>query len=179
MTTLSKSQTVAADINALLRARNPYLHIVTREEARAERYLAEAAAAAGYACRTWDCGQGVAAMDGKLERNIGSVDPGDTLGAIKARAENGGERCLWIMRDLPAWLSGPVGMTTSRQLTNLARSLPGIPRNNAQAIAVLSPSGEIPAELAGHATVIDWPLPDREEIAAILDAAIDSPCPRT
>ena len=38
---------------------------------------------------------------------------------------------------------------------------------------MISPKGEVPAELAGHATVIDWPMPDRAEIAAILDAAIE------
>jgi hypothetical protein len=52
--------------------------------------------------------------------------------------------------------------------------LPGIERDNSQAIIVLTTSSEVPADLAGHATVIDWPLPDRAEIAAILDAAVTS-----
>ena len=77
------------------------------------------------------------------------------------------------MRDLPEWLDGSVGITTKRQLRNLARTLPGAPRESAQAIIIISPKGEVPAELAGHATVIDWPMPDRAEIAAILDAAIE------
>ena len=61
-----------------------------------------------------------------------------------------------------------------RQVRNLARLLPGTPRDQAQAMIVLSPSGDVPPELAGHATVIEWPLPDRAEIAAILDAALES-----
>jgi hypothetical protein len=61
---------------------------------------------------------------------------------------------------------------TLRQLRNLARSLPGTPRNVAQAIVVLSPKGDVPPELANHVTVINWPLPDREEIGALLDAAV-------
>jgi len=76
------------------------------------------------------------------------------------------------MRDLPVWLVGPSGAATCRALRNLARTLPGVKRENAQAIIVLTPSGDVPPELAGHATVIEWPLPDRDEIAAILDAAI-------
>ena len=56
----TKSQEIAADVTALLRARNPLLWVVTREEARAERHLIEAAAAAGYKARTWDVAQGVA-----------------------------------------------------------------------------------------------------------------------
>lgn len=169
----TRSEVIAADVDALLRARNPLLWIVTREEARVERYLIEAAAAAGYLARTWDIAQGVAEIDGK-PCQIGGQDPGETLGAILNRSKSGTERGVWIMRDLPVWLSGPAGASLMRQVRNLARSLPGAPRTNAQAIIVLSPDGNVPPELAGHATVIEWPLPDRAEIAAILDAALEA-----
>ena len=168
-----KSKMMAADIAALLRARNPLIWIVSREEARVEGYVFEAAASAGYGCKTWDTAAGVCEIDGRSTR-IGSTDPGDTLAAIKSAADGNGERCVWIMRDLPAWLDGPIGITTLRALRNLARQLPGVARANAQAVVVLSPRAVVPEELAGHATVIEWPLPDREEIAAVLDAAIDS-----
>ena len=176
--TKTKSEGIAADVAALLRARNPLLWIITREEARVEGYLMEAAAAAGYVPRTWDVGQGIAKLDGTSETFSGSVaaDPGEALAIISARAKSTAakERGAWIMRDLPAWLSGPAGAATLRQVRNLARLLPGTPREAAQAIIIISPSGDVPPELAGHATVIDWPLPDRAEIAAILDAAIES-----
>ena len=168
----TKSQEIAADVAALLRARNPLLWIITREEARVERYLVEAASAAGYLVRFWDIAQGVASIAGKPEQ-IGSKDPGETLDAIAERAARGTERCMWILRDLPVWLAGPLGATVLRQLRNLARILPTTPRDNAQALVILTPSTDIPADLAGHATVIEWPLPDRAEIAA-LDAVIDA-----
>lgn len=173
-TTTNTAATVAADIAALLRARNPLLWISTREEARVERYLIEAAASAGYVTRTWDVGQGVCDANGKPS-SLGGTDPGETLQAIRQRADggyNGTDRCVWILRDLPAWLAPPVGTLQLRQLRNLARYLPGTPRDRAQAIIILTPSTEVPAELAGHTTVVEWPLPDREEIAGILDAAI-------
>ncbi|MBA0088534.1 MAG: AAA family ATPase, partial [Acidobacteria bacterium Pan2503] len=171
----TKSQTVAEDIAALLRARNPLLWIVTREEARTEQYLVEAGAAANYLARFWDVDQGVTRLDGKRE-TIGSADPGDTLTAIRERAEagTGAERGLWILRDLPVWLEGPTGASVLRKLRNLARFLPTTPRENAQAVVILSPSAKVPDELAVHATVIEWPLPDRAEIGAILDSAVDS-----
>ena len=77
------------------------------------------------------------------------------------------------MRDLPIWLNGPPGASVLRQLRNLARMLPGAPREGSQAVIILTPAVDIPAELSGHAIVIEWPLPDRAEIAAIFDAAID------
>lgn len=166
-----RSQEIANDVSALLRARTPLLWIVTREEARVEGYLMEAAAAAGYMARTWDVGQGVAEMGGR-KVNIGGIGADDILRAIDARADGGGDRCAWILRDLPPWLDGLAGAQVCRLLNNLARKLPGIGKADAQAVIVITPQAEIPPELAGHATVIEWPLPDREEIGDYLDAAI-------
>jgi AAA+ superfamily predicted ATPase len=175
---LSKGQKVAADISALLRARNPLIWIVTREETRVEGFLAEAGASAGYVPMFWDVAQGVTGIDGKTIR-LGSADPADTLTAIKQRADDttspDGFRNVWIMRDLPVWIGpGPTGAAPLRQLRNLAKYLPGVARKNAQAVIILTTEANVPPELAGHATVIEWPLPDRSEIAAVLDAAINS-----
>lgn len=167
---MTKGQEVAADVAALLRARNPLIWIVTREEARVEALLFEAAASAAYVPSTWDVAQGICDMSGKVVANAN--DPSDALADIRRRAEGGNERRVLIMRDLPTWLAGPSGATTLRALRNLARFLPGVERNKAQAIIILSPSGEVPPELSNHATVIEWPMPDRAEIAAILDAAV-------
>ncbi len=168
---MERGRLIADDIRALLRARNPLIWVVTREEARVEGYLFEAAAAAGYVANTWDVAQGARSIGGQsLGRE--TADPGEMFQFIRKNVA--GDRFVWIMRDLPVWLSGMPGAVPLRQLRNLVRDLPGIQRDSAQAIIVLSPSAEIPPELSGHATVIEWPLPDREEIAAILDAALDS-----
>lgn len=170
----TRSQIVAADVAALLRARNALIWIVTREEARVELNLIEAGASASYVARTWDVAQGLRTIGG-ASVGEGTADPSTALGYIgeAATTARGAERTLWIMRDLAPWLSGLTGAAPCRQLRNLARSLPSTARDRAQAIVVLSTSGAIPDELASHATVIDWPLPDREEIAAILSAAVD------
>jgi len=175
----TKSQEIAADVAALLRARNPIIWIVSKEEARVERYLVEAAASAGYVARTWDVAQGPREIDGK-QISYGDGDPTGMLGAIDTCARGGSgyeqakpQRNVWIMRDLPPWLGGPAGAATLRMLRNLARFLPTTVRERAQAIVVLSPSGEVPPELANHASVIEWPMPDRAEIAAILDATME------
>lgn len=173
--TVSRSWRVAADVTALLRARNPILWIVTKEEQRAERYLVEAALAAQYVPRFWDVGAGVTNVAGEVEK-IASQDPEAILAAIKERSENVTlkERGVWILRDLPVWLRGPQYATTLRQLRNLTRSLPLIDtKDRQQAIIVISPDGDVPSELTGIATVIEWPLPDRAEIEDILDSAIE------
>jgi hypothetical protein len=122
-TTKTRSQLVAADVAALLRARNPLIWVVTREEARVERY------------------------------------------STKLR--------------LPPATSPEAGTwrrASPRSTAKRSRSAVPIPaiRSPVSTAGPSMPSGDVPPELAGHATVIEWPLPDRAEIAAILDAAVDT-----
>lgn len=179
-TPMTKSQLVAEDIVALMRARTPIIWIVTREERRVEGYLIKAAQTAGYNPVFWDVAEGVTDAKGNVVTTIegAGTDISQTLNAIKTRAGRlvGSDniRTAWIMRDLPSpWLQGPLGATPLRQLRNLAKMLPGVPkRENSQALILLSTESKLPPELEGHATVIEWPLPDRAEIAATLDSAI-------
>ncbi len=167
--TLTRGQKTQSDVTALLRARNTLLWVVTREEVRVERAVIEAAAAAQYQVRLWDCAAGVTDATGReLPPGTSGQDPQRTLTAIASATQ----RAVWIMRDLPQWLKDPV---TLRMLRNLARSLQSAKRDEARAVIVLSPSSDLPPELSGHATVIDWPLPDRAEIASILDDVILAP----
>lgn|SRR5574341_132161 len=164
----SQGSKTAADISALLRARNPLLWIVTREEARVERLIMEAAQTAQYDARFWDCSSGISDYAGKPQDDgKNATDPAAVISAIR----DSNTRAIWILRDFPAWLRDP---TVARGLRTLARRLPLAPRDQARAVIVLSPSNEVPAELSGHAVVIDFPLPDRSEIAALLQSAIDN-----
>jgi hypothetical protein len=159
-------QRTADDVEALLRARNPLLWIITREELRVERSIAEAAAAASYHVRLWDCATGVTDAAGK------EVPPGaqakSPMQALKA-IQDARQREVWLLRDMHHFLRDP---SVQRTVRSLARSLPSAPRNEARAIIILTPMSEVPPELAGHAIVVQWPMPDRAEIAAILETAV-------
>jgi SpoVK/Ycf46/Vps4 family AAA+-type ATPase len=174
---ISKGQKTATDISSLLRARNPLIWVTTREEARVEGFLVEAAAAAGYQTLFWDIAQGVTKLDGTKSTEFRETeDPAAAFTALRNEADKGlkGKRTAWIFRDLPAWLDGTTGASPRRQLRNLAKYLPGVGRQSAQAIIILTTETNVPADLAGHATVIEWPLPDRSEIQRVLDTAINS-----
>jgi AAA+ superfamily predicted ATPase len=157
-------QNIKADLSALFRARNTLLWVVSREEMRAERTIAEAAASVKSECVFWDCASGTITPDGQ-PLDPGLQDPAQALRAIADRKL----RCVYVLRDLHKWLADPMLL---RQLRSTARALQSAKRDEARAIVVLTPSSEVPPELAGHATVIDFPLPDREEIASILDESI-------
>ena len=152
---MTKSQAMTADVQALLRARNSYIHVVSPEEGRVERCVFEAAASAGYKAFCWDVAAGVTDITGN-KQSFGDRDPGDMLSFIQNRAKSG-DRTVWIMRDLSPWIAGPAGALTLRTLRNTARLLPGAARANAQAIVTVSPGRELPAEIAPHAAKSAWP----------------------
>lgn len=163
----TRSEVVATEVANLLRARNPLLWIVTREEQRVEGYIDSAAASAGYATRKWDTAAGCDVGGAISPATFASCD--SMLSYID---DSRSGRTVWIMRDLAPWLQGPPGMSIIRQLRNLGRKLPSLTRDNAQSIVVLATSTEVPPELSGHATIIEWPMPDRGEIEGILDSTV-------
>ena len=169
-----KSATLTADISSLLRARVAIIWAVTREEARVESYLIQACKNADLQPVTWDCASGIFnTITGESAPEM--IDIEGVLQDVIVRSnivtkEN--TRRAIILRDAHSWLSGPIGIKTVRLLCNIARLRPTMERNTAQAIVIISPVSEIPPELAGHVTVIEWPVPDREEVASILDAIL-------
>lgn len=158
----------AADVGTLLRARNSLIWIVSREEGRVERLLLDAAQTANYEPVFWDCSQGVADFGGNpTGPGRSATDPLQAINAIRSSAR----RQVWILRDLTPWLRDP---SVCRGLRSLVRILPQAPRDEARAVILITPSGEVPPELADHAIVIEWPLPDRAEIADLLGSALDA-----
>jgi AAA+ superfamily predicted ATPase len=154
----------ALDIAALLRARNPLLLCVSREEARTERVVFDGAASAGYAPVVWDCARGISNMSGEV-LNARATDPIEMLNEIR----DSEKRQVWILRDLAPWLKDP---NVCRAVKSLCRELPQSPRDSARAMVMISSTAEVPAELSGNVITIDVPLPDRAEIATLLDAAV-------
>jgi AAA+ superfamily predicted ATPase len=176
MTTSEKtrSQIKADDVYAELRSRNPFLWIRTSEERRATGYIVQAAAAAKMVVRLWDIAGGSTDINGVPDDVVSEEppDPEAVLKAIRERASDvrGKEQCVWILRDYPTWLQGPSNAITLRRLRTLIDWLPEQPL--AHSIIIMSPTADVPPELRSVAKVIEWPLPDRAELGAALDAAV-------
>jgi hypothetical protein len=171
---MTRGARAQADIAALLRARNTLLWVVTREEQRVERAIVEAAGQAGYETRLWDSYSALTSaeskvVDASVTAPVGQppLTPPGVLDFIRDTKA----RFVYVLRDFHAFNKDPFIM---RALRTLTRSLQGAPRAEARAIVVLTPSGEVPPELAENAVVVDWPLPDRAEIAKLLDDIVSN-----
>lgn len=183
--TLTRGQRAGAEVTLGLRARCAGFWITTRDEARTETDLVPAIAKAGYKPIFWDLATGALSLDGSALRGDPDYgppeDPDSILDMIRTKSRNklrsdSTDRNVWILRDLAPWMEGVGGALTLRKMRNLLRpdALSGTPRNVAQAIIILSTTATAPPELSnGELTVMDWPLPDREEIGTMLDGAVE------
>lgn len=182
--TPTRGQKAGQQITLALRARCAGFWIVSKDEARTEQDLIPAIAKAGYRPRVWDIASGAVDIDGSPVRGNPDYNapegPDEILKLIedksKARlSDTDTDRNVWILRDLGPWLEGVAGAVTLRKLRNMLRpdGLSGTARNVAQAIILLSPGDSPPPALSnGELDVVNWPLPDRDEIAEILENQI-------
>jgi len=151
------------ELASLLKARCTLLWMVTPEEGRAERTLLDAAATARYGLYLWDCAGGLQDAKGSV------LDPAcANPTAMLRRIGETQERAIYVLRDLHRWLD-PVVLRTLRSLARRLQT-----EAPARSVVVLSPSGEVPPELAAHAVVVPYPLPDRSEIGEILDRIVEA-----
>jgi len=163
------------DVIALIKARNPIILIATVEEKRVERALIEPlmtlknsrGESTAFDVRLWDCDSGITDATGQeADGGKGMQDISSVLAAIR----DSERRAVWFLRDaVTPWLQDP---TVRRRLRNLARSLPSSPASQARSIVMIAPSSDIPPDLVDHISVVKWKLPDRTEIARILDTAL-------
>lgn len=155
------SERANADIVALLRARNSCLWVVTREERRVERAIIDAAPLHRYEPAFWDCSAGLVDAAGDVI-DAGIQNPSAILDHIAGNTT----RRLFVLRDFHRHLEDPY---TVRQLRNLCIALPRSPLAESRAIIILTPEGSPPPQIGAHAICLDYPLPERPEISAILD----------
>ena len=161
----------AVTFQAKVRSRAPVIVVVTPEEVRIKPFLFEAVAAINppYETRFYSIAAGFTDLSGKLI--MGDRGQGDISEAFAAIKENR-SRCVWVMLDLLPWLKEPY-LINQRALRDLIEFLPKQDVKRAQTIVIVTANPDIPPEIATDVQVINWPMPDRIEMARILDEACD------
>lgn len=182
----SRSQKTNAEITSLLRSRSPLLWIASREEGRVEAALMNSLPAKTR-MRFWDCISGLSENllqpDGKTKLVPLGFTAANSYGNKSAKLSpltEGGQpcidqqmvlqairectdRCLYVLRDINAFKDA----FTIRALRNTATEIATTPSSEQRSIIVLTPSSEIPQDLIGQASLIEYPLPDRGDIEKI------------
>jgi len=163
MTTISGPQQLAV----LLRAKYPIIGIQTREELRVERAIAAVAKTGQeYAIRYWSTTTGLTERPLSQPLNGSLRDPVEALDHLLKR----GERALYILRDLHEHIR--TDSLLRRKLRDVAREFRVTPPAEAKALLLISPAFEVPADLESAIYLLDWPLPTREDVGAVLDQTV-------
>lgn len=149
-------------LEVLVRARYPLLYVVSWEEERVMAEVANVATALGKKIYDWSIVQGIAryrhGVRAPIEGKKGTKDPIIALREVFETTEP----AIFVFRDFHDFITDP---NVKRTLRDLSAAL----RVSLSTVILLSPILRIPEELEKDLTIVDYPLPGREEIRALLN----------
>lgn len=156
---------LVAQLDLMIRARYPLLYIVAVEEEPVEEVLLEVAAISRPERKmlVWDLVRGW---------DDNNADKGSVMGALNRIAKTSAqENTIFVLRDLHFILKNPHSDKNApvvRELKNLTREL----KRSRKTLLLTSHTLELPAEFSEEVTVIDFPLPNVQEINYLIEQLV-------
>ncbi len=155
------------ELELLVRARYPILYIVSSEEMRAQEAVHSVAANRRKKVFEWTCTSGLvlagASIQSQKARHPATKDPVAALDMVVEQVEP----ALFIFKDFHSFLTRG-NTTVVRRVKDIALRL----KDSFKTIVIIAPVLEIPVELEKEITVLNFPLPNREDLSALLDRII-------
>jgi ATP-dependent 26S proteasome regulatory subunit len=153
-----------AELELLIRARYPILYIISSEEMRVQSVIEQIAEKRQKKLFEWSCSTGVipagTSIQSQKTRNGATKDPLAALDQVIEMVEP----AIFIFKDFHPFLT-KANFAVIRRLKDIALHL----KNSFKTIILVSPLMEIPAELEKEITVLNYPLPSREDLSDLLD----------
>lgn len=148
-------------LEVLIKARYPLLYVASWEEARVMDDLCAIAQRLGKRVYEWTITHGIVpyrrAVERRPEGRKGTKDP---IVALREVLEYD-EPSLFAFKDFHSYMKET---QVVRGLREIAHAL----RNSYSTVAIVSPVVEVPPELEKEITIIDFPLPTREDLSGLL-----------
>jgi ATP-dependent 26S proteasome regulatory subunit len=155
------------EIETLIRARYPILYIVSSEELRAQNVIVEIAKKRQKKVFEWSCSTGIVPAGTSIQshknRNPATKDALAALDQVIEQVEP----AVYVFKDFHPFLTKS-NFAIVRKLKEIALHL----KNSFKTIVLISPTMEIPTELEKEITVLNFPLPAREDLSELLDKII-------
>ncbi|MGH7939749.1 MAG: AAA family ATPase [Limisphaerales bacterium] len=155
------------ELETLIRARYPILYILSSEETRVQIMIADIAAKRQKKVFEWSYSTGVVpagtSIQSQKHRNAATKDPLMALDQVIEQVEP----AIFIFKDFHPFLTKN-NFAVTRKLKEIALHL----KNSFKTIVLVSPVVEIPTELEKEITLLNHPLPSREDLTALLDRII-------
>jgi ATP-dependent 26S proteasome regulatory subunit len=156
------------DLETLIRARYPILYIVSSEEMRVQNMVVEIAKKRQKKAFEWSYSTGIVpagtSIQSQKNRNGATKDPLMALDQVIDLVEP----AIFVFKDFHPFLTKN-NFAIVRKLKEIALHL----KNSFKTIILVSPMMEIPPELEKEITVLNYPLPSREDLSELLDKIIE------
>jgi len=158
----------ADEVETLIRARYPILYILSTEEMRVQKLIQDIALKRQKKVFEWSYSTGLVpagtSIQSQKHRNAPTKDPIVALDQVIDQVEP----AIFVFKDFHHFLTR-TNFAVVRKLKDIALHL----KNSLKTIVLVCPSLEIPAELEKEITVLNHPLPTREDFSALLDRIIE------
>lgn len=155
------------ELETLIRARYPILYVLSSEELRVQNLIVEVAQQRQKKAMEWSFSSGIVpagtSIQSQKHRNAATKDPLVALDFIVDQVEP----AVFIFKDFHPFLTRN-NFAVIRKLKEIALHL----KNSYKTIVLVSPVLEIPTELEKEVTVLNFPLPGRDDLAELLDRII-------
>ena len=155
------SDDVDRELETLIRARYPIIYIVSWEEKRVEDALRNIAQARGKKIFFWTITQGMVANPN--HRDNATRDPIAALDFVM----DSRDQALFVLKDYHAFIKD---VTVTRRLRDLTTAL----KTSYKTLIILAPMLQLPTELEKEITVVDYGLPDIEDLDRILEGIVQA-----
>lgn len=158
----------ADEVETLIRARYPILYVLSSEELRVQKLILDIAHKRQKKVFEWTFSTGLVpagtSIQSQKHRNAPTKDPLVALDQVIDQVEP----AIFIFKDFHHFLTR-TNFAVVRKLKDIALHL----KNSLKTIVLVAPSLEIPAELEKEITVLNHPLPTREDFSELLDRIIE------
>jgi len=152
------------EIEVLIRAKYPILFISSWEERRVEEAIRNVCEKLNRQVHTWSVTQG---MQPAVRRASGPVKASSLPGELEALAQihESAEFTVFLLKDFHPYMK-------DTRVVRLLRDLAARLRGKAQTLIIVAPQLFLPVELEKDITVLDFPLPEQDDISKQLDSVI-------
>jgi hypothetical protein len=155
------------EIETLIRARYPILYILSNEEMRVQNLVVDVARKRQKKVFEWSYSTGIVpagtSIQSQRNRNGATKEPLAALDQVIEQVEP----AVFIFKDLHPFLTRS-NFAVIRKLKEIALHL----KNSFKTIVLISPTVEIPAELEKEITLLNFPLPGRDDLSGLLDRIV-------
>jgi len=155
------------ELETLIRARYPILYVITSEEMRVQNLIVEIAKKRQKKVFEWSYSTGIvpagSSIQSQKSRSASTKDPIMALDQVIDLVEP----AIFIFKDFHPFLTKS-NYAVVRKLKEIALHL----KNSFKTIVLVSPVMEIPTELEKEVTVMNYPLPSREDLNELLEKII-------